>query len=302
MEFNLEDIKGAVSENSELKDGLLDIVKEQGYSLFTKEDLDEYNKNIEQKGIQAGINDRTSTFAQDVEKILTEEAGWEKSDNEKWTNALTRVIRESREQVASLSEKLDGSKTDNDRIKSLEKMNAEMKELHQKELAAKNQENINFRKITELSNSYKDLTIKDLGDFKEPFSVFREAKMKELISKCDFKDGKLVFLDEDGNIELNTSNLSRPYTPKEKLEELFDNYLDKGEKKGTGIDPVKKAEESKKKAFTDLDGIVTSKAPSDPDQLHKILVEHFNKKGITNGHPEFIKASIAYKKQLFGIG
>ena len=150
-----------------------------------------------------------------------------------------------------------------------------------------------FKKGTFLNTAFGSLKFDESHDA-DLIGLKKQAVQDALINKAEFRDGKLVFKGEDGNIMLNAANASNPYTAEELVSEQMSKYLYKEQTaRGLNGQPKNTATTSASPVGT----FIASKAPKTKDEFYTAAKEWANLNKVSNVDKDFNKSLNEAKQQ-----
>ena len=203
-----------------------------------------------------------------------------------------QLLREKQE----LEQKIKEGSTDKKLVADLEQVRKEyqqLKEESENKIKTIQTEHERFKIRNEILKARSELSFNDkIPDAAREALV--ERVVNELVVKAEMRDGKLFFVDEEGNPMRNKNNALNPYSAKELLNEnLRDILKEKRKESGPAI-----SDEIHKKY--DNSGKLTEIALVVPDSIktRELLGEFLVEKGLLRGTPEYYAAYKQYGEKL----
>jgi len=292
----LKIVQDAITENPELtNDQLVEKLKASDSDVLftTKKENEAHIANQVKNQIQTEVNNAFSNLHGKSEKAIQEATGLTKPDNIKGYEWYTQLIQDQLGTIKSLNGKLDttlsGDEVAKQQVLTLQKQLEEANGLVEKEKL--NTEL--FKKSTHLNSAFGSLKFDESHD-SDLISLKKQAVQDALINKAEFRDGKLVFKGEDGNILLNPANASNPYTAEELVSEQMGKYLFK-EQTAKGLNG--KPKDTTTTSSSPVGTYIASKAPKNKDEFYAAGLEWAQLNKVSNVDKDFNKSLNEAKDQ-----
>jgi hypothetical protein len=289
-------VKDAIAENPELtNDQLVEKLKASDSDVLftTKKENETHIANQVKNQIQTEVNNAFSNLHGKSEKAISEATGLTKPENIKGYDWYAQLIKDQLGTIKGLNSKLDttlsGDEVAKQQVLTLQKQLEEANGLVEKEKL-----NVElFKKGTFLNTAFGSLKFDESHDA-DLIGLKKQAVQDALINKAEFRDGKLVFKGEDGNIMLNAANASNPYTAEELVSEQMSKYLYKEQTaRGLNGQPKNKATTSSSPVGT----YIASKAPKNKDEFYAAGLEWAQLNKVSNVDKDFNKSLNEAKDQ-----
>lgn len=240
--MDANEINKALSENPELAKQVSEL---GGYVVKTTAEQDAFKTNIENDAISR----KTSEFASSIENDIYEATGITKEPNEKWYDYQKRTYSTLSEKANSVTKykkqieelKENSSQVDETIRKEYQEYKAlipQLEEKHKNEILELQANFNNQRKSSEIESSLTTMSFsKSLPE--NLVEMAKKSAVQDLSSmKSEYRDGKLVFLDDNGETLRNKDNNLEPFTAGELLaSKLVDVMATANEVKGLGTKP-----------------------------------------------------------------
>jgi hypothetical protein len=293
----LEQLKKALAEDKGLLPQVSGLLRELGLTVMN----DTEKKNYEDQLIAPKVRE----LADSIEKDIKDITGVDKQSGQKYYEYLKGTLSTFKEKatqaetLAAQIEELKKSKSTDDTLKKeLDELRKSIPTLESEwktKLEQEQNNNVTYRKRSEI--------LQGIGALKfnpnlpqDVIETMRENAINKLLTApSEFRDNRLVFLDEKGEVLRNKEKHLDPYSPVDLLATNLKSILDTGA--GTG------GAGTGGKAGGDKGGAGTFEPTSFKDQvsLHKALKEHHGKQGRTVASTEFNKDWDTYSKDLPAI-
>jgi len=288
--MDINEVKSHMKENPEFKKELLGSI--DGYVVKSSEEFESLKSNIANEA----ISKKTSEFASSIEKDIFETTNIAKEQDEKWFDYQKRVLGslgEKAKKVSSYQKQLEEAKANTSTLdetikqeyQELKKAIPELEERYKNEILSLQNDNKKERKSWEISSAIGQMSFsKTLPE--TLVDLAKKSAVQDLMTqKSEFRDGKLVFLDDNGETLRNKDNNLEPFSAGDLLKNKLAEVLAvKSDASGLGTSP--------KDATQTVEGIALD--PSIKTQVD--LDRKLGEKGLSTSSDEYIKERNAYIK------
>ena len=284
--MNLEEIKQAINENSDLRKDVANLMSgtEEGKNLMN---------TWSNAKVKEAVQSRDSEIYGQIDSIIKEVTGSEKPHGMKTSDHISSLL-EGLKDVESLKAKIEAQKGGNDERynlldQQLGQANATIKELNDQIEGHKSQA-LQAQKLSIINSEFAKLNISnDMPD--EVIQAYKNDVFNSILKDSKIEEGQLVFVDAEGKFKFNESRAL--LTTAEVLNEKFSPILSTGKKKGLGSDQSGKRA---KTANVALNGNFTNKI-----QVNQALQAEYKKQGLDIESDDFVNDYKHYTKDL-GLG
>ena len=284
--MNLEEIKQAINENSDLRKDVANLMSgtEEGKNLMN---------TWSNAKVKEAVQSRDSEIYGQIDSIIKEVTGSEKPHGMKTSDHISSLL-EGLKDVESLKAKIEAQKGGNDERynlldQQLGQANATIKELNDQIEGHKSQA-LQAQKLSIINSEFAKLNISnDMPD--EVIQAYKNDVFNSILKDSKIEDGQLVFVDAEGKFKFNESRAL--LTPAEVLNQKFSPILSTGKKKGLGSGQSGKRA---KPANVALNGNFTNKI-----QVNQALQAEYKKQGLDIESDDFVNDYKHYTKDL-GLG
>jgi len=269
------------------------------FEVFLADEHKTYLDNFAKQTLDTKVAEEVKKIHQSYDNDLYDLFGEHKQTNEKTYNFLKRKVTEVSEKAKAADEyksKIDEltealkKNSGDEQLKNELKSVKEAYELEKKSWNQKESEFTTkmdrFKLDSELEKGLASMKFKD--DLPESVRrVFIQNVKNDLISSAKIIDGKMIFVDENGQTLVNKDNALNPFTPAEMLSNKLSDILAEA-KPGTPPKPEKKYVDGKEVL------VLTNPHAKTREEVTQYLREN----GITNSSKEYREMYAEFTKDL----
>jgi len=271
------------------------------FQVFTKEEHESFLKNFEDTKIAPKISELHKKYDDDIHSVL----GVRKESDEKTYDFLKRTLstlKTERDEQSQKVTELEKAVQDTTGKEALEQAKRELESVKTKHQSALDEYKTKYEELekgthmmkinNELEKGLVGLVFKDAKLVPEDVrNIHIDVVKSELAKMAQFVDGKLVFVDDKG--EIMRDDKLNVLGPKEVLKSRLKPILNEGRKQpGVGIEENEPFVEEKDGKL-DVTVVVPDTVKTNAD-----LTEHLLKSGLKRGTKEF---SAAYAKYVVNL-
>lgn len=228
-ELNNDQIVASLSDNEELRNSIVSNLSENGYSIRTSVQEDDFLKRFEDEK----IGPRVKEIAEGIERDVFESSGIAREGQEKYHVYTKRVIGDLKGQIEAsrdLQAKYDALKNDKSGevvSRELEEYKSKIPQIEKKfkeQIDVKNQELTQYKKRTAIESGANGISFNPDLDKNIVDTMVRVAIDELSNEPTDFRDGQLVFIDNTGEARWSEENkyLTANDLLKEKLKSIIE--------------------------------------------------------------------------------
>ena len=258
----------------------------------TKKENETHIANQVTNGKQSAINEVVSRMHSESEDAISKILGVEKPQGkgyEWYKEVIESQLVKNNDLQSKIDSNLSGDEVSKQQVLSLQEQLTTANGLVEKEKM--NTEL--FKKGTYLNSAFGNLKFDESHD-SDLIGLKKQSVQDSLLDKSEFREGKLVFKGEDGNVLLNAANGSNPYTAEELVSEKMSKYLFK-EQTARGLNGFVK--DSKTTASSPLSTFIASKAPKTKDEFYAASAEWATLNKVSNVDKDYNKNLSDAQKQ-----
>lgn len=289
--MDLKELLGSEESKQKLFEGL----KENGFEVFDEAKKQEFGNNFSSERIKQREFELKVGYEKDIEKLT----GDKKAVSEKTHEYLNRVLGSSVAKVKELEERLKNSNSNDDVIKQIQESFSKKEQEYLSKISEYDTQFTNYKKENAFNDSLKSLNIS-----KEIDKEYLDLKLNEVkqryLQKLSFDEaGKVVLLNEKGDVLRNESNNMNPFTLEELLSKELEKFIDKGRNvPGANTQPPANNNPETKDVPRDLETYVKSKVPKSESDVLLFVQEYYISKNENPRSREATKSFAILSKML----